>query len=134
MEVNFDDYPFITRLSGLPEPGNGLCITLCKLCMKLACNLLVTHNDLLKMIVLADPWKPKKQSTRCFFWRSAAAHLAATPPADRDLSVGRLTALQLAHDGRSQGRNQRHSDKCLDVTDIAALRCLPSDVYRNHAF
>ncbi|MDP3753103.1 MAG: hypothetical protein Q8Q98_14705 [Polaromonas sp.] len=36
--------------------------------------------------------------------------------------------------GWTPGRKQRHFDRCLDATAIAALRCLPSDIYRNHAF
>jgi len=36
--------------------------------------------------------------------------------------------------GQTPGRKQRHFDRCLDASADAALRCLPSDIYRNCAF
>lgn len=47
--------------------------------MDFACNQPVTDSDLHKMDLLADPWKPKKQSIHCFFWRSAAAYPGCGP-------------------------------------------------------
>ncbi len=64
-----------------------ICITSCKFCISFEGNGLVTRGDVLKMALLADPWKLKSVTLRFFAHCAAAPSVLAAPPADRDLSI-----------------------------------------------